>query len=191
MYSELLDSTELEFDFVPEKEDTSISVEELAEQGATGFTVRLFVTPINGYTTRMLLIVYPLPLEELLDTLPSATVPQFPGIALDRGEAELGVRARHLIDVSYGQPICPAVIVTNPILHNTKTPSSAELRHALSSLLRRVAVPETKVSCKGLHERWRAIKADGEEQLKVATPDYLWPEAEAPAGGKSGRNLKF
>ena len=162
MYSELLDSTELEFTFMPEKEDTSISVEKLAEQGATGFTVRL---PINSYTTRMLLIVYSLPLEELLDTLPSATVPQFPEIALDCGEAKLGVWARHLIDVSYGQPICPAVIMTNPILNNTKTPSSSELRHTLSSLLRRVVVPETKRSCKGLHERWRAIKADGEDQL--------------------------
>ena len=70
MYSELL-----EFDFMPEKEDTSITVEKLAEQGAKGFTVRL---PINSYTTRMLLIVYSLPLEELLDTLPSATVPQVP-----------------------------------------------------------------------------------------------------------------
>ena len=80
------------------------------------------MTPINGYTTTNTLMIYPLPLDELLDAYLSATVPQFPGLALDRSECELGVRAGQVIDKSYGQPVCPAVLVRNPISASSKTP---------------------------------------------------------------------
>ena len=181
MVSELLDSTEIEFTLVPEKEDSTITDEILAEQGITGFTLRMFVTPINGYTARATTMIYPLQVEELLDEYPSATCPQFPGICLDRCEVELGVRASHVLDKCYGQPIAPAIVVQSPLRTSTNTPSSGELSATLSGLLHRVVVPESKTAIKGLRDRWQAISENGDEQLRVILPDTLWPEKEAPS----------
>ena len=187
MVSELLDHSELEYHFVPEREDSELTEEVLAEQGAEGFCLRIFITPINGYTARATTMIYPMTVEQLLDNFPPATCPQFPGVCLDRVEIDLGIRANLVTNKQYGQPVIPAVLAPQVIPINANTPSSQELCAAMSALFRRVIVPESKSAHKGLKDRWEAIKNDGSEQLRVILPDTLWPETKAPA--PQGKNL--
>ena len=181
MVSNLLDASELEYHFIPEREDSVLTDEMLAEQGAENFSLRMFITPINGYTARATTMIYPLGVEQLLDDYPSASCPQFPGICLDRVEIDLGIRANMMTDKQFGQPVGPAVLAPEIIPIGCNTPSSQDLGAAMSALFRRVIVPESKSAHKGLKERWEAIKNDGSEQLRVILPDTLWPETKAPS----------
>ena len=114
MVSELLDSTEIEFNLIPENMDSSLTDEMLHEQGVVGFSMRLFVIPTNGYLSKATLLIFSLPIEQMLDEYPSAACLQWPGLAFDRIEMDLD-RTRHVLEKNHGQPICPAVSCPQPI----------------------------------------------------------------------------
>ena len=86
----MLDCAKLEFTFT--RRGVELEEEELSTMGFTGFSCRLFLMPISAQRVKATMIIFPLPVDELLETYPLAEDLKFPGIAVHKEELELGYR---------------------------------------------------------------------------------------------------
>ena len=111
----------------------------------------------------------------------------FPGLALHRAEAPMGLETSSILDKQFGSPLCPLIIPGKKWVSKEAPPSTEELLCKQSSLLRKVTAPEIKRNGSSLLERFQNLLQNGESALKKTTLDCLWPEATTWSAPK-GRN---
>lgn len=171
--SELLDCDKLDWSIT--RRGVEIEDEDLSTMGFTGFCCRMYLIPIAAQKAKAIMLVFPLPIDELLKANPLAGDIRFPGIAVHKEEIELGFDPATLIDKAVGGPCLPAIIPGTALKSGGKVPPAAEIQSRCADLLRKVASPECKANHSTLGIRWDEIRAKGESQIKSITPEFIWP----------------
>ena len=183
--STLVDSSRLDFNYI--KDGNIMSAEEAVAAGLTGFSVRLYIVPSAADWTRIIFVLYPLPLTALIEAQPLATDTRFPGVNLYSNDFALEPKSKHILGRRWGSPFVPIILPGAPI--GALLPSSNDLRAAISTTLRATTRPEVRRGFTTLAPRWTAIAKDGENQLKSPSLDLLWPMAQpavpAPRGTRT------
>ena len=186
--SELVDSSDLDFSILRDGEE--LDLEELNIMGFTGFSCRVFLMPVAAQRMKATLLLYPLPVDELLQANPLTKNERFPGIVIHREEFELGFNPTSLVDKPVGGPILPAILPGTSLKAGSKVPQMAEVQARCADLLRQVISPECKANHSTLNTRWEEIRAGGESQLKLISPEFIWPEP-APVERASGKIINI
>ena len=136
----------------------------------------MFIIPSSGSHAKMVLGIFPLPAETLLNDYNCAKNPAFPCIALHRADITLGIATPLVYDKIMGSPICPILITSSPLSRSQEVVSTDEILHKQAAVLRAVYCPEVKKSAAALLERWSSIATNGENNLKISAPEVIWPE---------------
>ena len=173
MWSEFVDSTEVKAMFINEGEE-NLELNDLGAQGYAGFSLRLFLLPLNVTQARITMILYPFDKEALLKNHPLAVRPEFPGVSITVLTADLGIQKGLITEKSIGCPILPAIKSASPVNLANMIPTPAEVSSKISTLFANVRVPEVKTTVRSLWERMSNIKAGGENQLEAILPETLW-----------------
>ena len=181
MTSDLIDFHNINYTFINNKGDL-VAEEELKGQGFLGFSLRMFLQPISVTIITIIIVLYPLGVEEMKKAHPLYDNPSFPGILLHQIEANLGIPTSDLIYTKFGSPILPLIQSSTPLESYDQIPSSRQICAAISNVLRSITIPETKSSQELLSERWNEIKVKGESSFRHFTPDMLWPEVPLSQG---------
>ena len=170
-YSELKDSSRMDHHFL--KDGYVLDAAGVVEAGLTGFTLRAYIVPSGAEWTKLVVLLYPVPTETLLNDHPACADPRFPGISLLSKDIQLEPTTLSTFAKIWGCSILPAIIPGEAF--TTSFPSSADLRAAISATLRSAVKPEVKKGYATLLPRWEAIREHGASQLKDVTLDLIWP----------------
>ena len=174
MISELVDHTDIKYSVV-NKNDVVVPDEDLKSLGFPGFSLRLFLEPLNVTTIKLSVLCYPLNLNELKKSHPQIENPSFPGTLLHQMSVVLGVTTSDLINTKFGSPILPIIKLSKPLADKDRIPSSRDITAALSVTFRSVTVPEMKSDVESLLARWEEIKEKGVGSIRELKPDNIWP----------------
>lgn len=173
--SDLLDSSHVKHAF--KHGDAVVSDADLATMGITGFCLRAVVIPTRETFAKITLVLYPLPLDELLEEHPLAENSLFPAISFSSlGEFALGPPAAGLrLPTPWGFPFWPVLTTPTEFSVAPNVPSGTDLRACMAAVLRKTSKPETKNGPAALHKRWEEVKEAGASNLKTSEPDKRWP----------------
>ena len=183
MTSDLIDYKQIRYS-VTNRNQNLIPEEELTKQGFLGFCIRLYLQPIEVKIIKIIVIIYPMSINELKKTHPLFDNHAFPGILLQQTKATLGPSTNDLLYTNFGSPVLPIVKLSNSLAYHDRIPSSRQICVALSVLFRSVTIPESKTDLKLLLNRWSEIKENGETSLRKLVPGTLWPDI-VPSLGKT------
>ena len=174
MTSELLDHRSMGYSII-NKEGVVISGESLKSQGFKGFSLRMFLQPLSGLSTKIIILLYPLSTEDLKKTHTLSIIHAFPGMMLHHTNGNLSINALKITNTRFGSPILPLVKITKPLENHDQIPTSRQISSAISVLFRNVTIAETKPNYRLLQERWKVIKEKGAGGLIYLRVYVIWP----------------
>ena len=156
--------------------NTIIPDAELPANGLSSFVLRAFVSPCTDSFVKFIILLYPCSEATLQAIYPLYKDPRFPGLKLCSFDFPLGPPCTAgPIRRPWGFPVFPAIIPGSPWSDSGLVPSSAALRHALSSILGSAIAPEVKLNLQTLNLRFQEILSNGDSALKLNLPPVLWP----------------
>lgn len=171
--SELVDSDDINFSIT--KDNQEIEDSDMDSLNFPGFSLRAFINPISAERAKIIIVLYPLPKDTLLDEHPLANKPQFPGIQLFNAEFNFAPLASTFPPTGHGLPFLPAILPSQPFDILPNHPSGQDFKVAIAALMRRTTKPECKLNHNMLLPRWEEIQSEGDSLLKDLTPDLIWP----------------
>ena len=174
LVSDLLDSSEIPHAFF--SSGRRLEDEEVEAANIPGFSVCLFVNPSKETFAKLSVVLYPLPLDTLLETHVLGSNPQFPGLSVFSGEFPIGPPHTSVprTPAPWGCPIDP-VITAASFSEFPQVPSGKELRHKIAQVLRAGTKPEIKNGPAALKKRWDEIASAGPSKLLKKQHDVIWP----------------
>ena len=179
--SELLDHGEINHKFIDKNDGLEVPEDVRADLGCTGFSMRATLVPTGPEKADLLLVVYPLPAEDLKNDQTASTDARFPGILVAKEPVTIGLKTTTVTESEIPSPVCPVFVAqTATIDDDAHFPPTAEIMAKMLALLRKVAIPETKIDHAAVWRRWAEIRANGENNLKTTAPAALWPEVQMP-----------
>ena len=187
--SKYLNHTHLDYKISVKGQNQPLSDDELKSLGIGGFCMRVFCHPISTTSVKVALLLFPQDRDLLVQEMDLAKNYYFPGVTVEKFEVELGIQRDELLDNNYGCPILPVIKTQEPIKSNTRVPSSAEIVHAIGTLMRATRAPDGKSSHTTLMKCWGQLKKHGESKLKHPVyEDWYWPKPKEPSK-QAGRHL--
>ena len=175
MYSEYLNSDEIEHTFVDRDKSAEAEAAVLSTNGIQGFCLRVFLAPMTSKSANLAMLLFPASLDTLTADHELFEKPNFPGIVITRAEILLGPQTKTITDKIYGSPLMPVLCPSNPILTSSKTPEMCQIAGGIAALLRKTQAPDCKANHKTLNEAWELLKVDGDSRLASKSYDRFWP----------------
>ena len=191
--SELVDSSAIAHSFIMKDDKSEVPAQTLADQGYTGFCVRVYMYPTTGYQSKLKLVLYPAKKEEVEKDHPLAPNPKFPGLLVTATDLDIGINYSQVMDKSIGSTVVPCMVSQAQFDQGVQIPTAEEVVACVSALMRTGVNPETLPSHKELWDRWAELKADGANKLKTMAVKARWPLAEVTAapGNPNFLNLYY
>ena len=141
------------------------------------FSIRAFVTPIEGKWARLWILLFPLAKPDLLSNHPLAANKSFPGMEVSAVTFPLGFDCQEIIpNLNWGAPILPIIVLGADWEQRPTHPTTASLKRALAATLRTATKPEIKKDHANLMARWSELLDNGEAALKIILPPEIWPD---------------
>lgn len=154
--SEFLDCEKMDFSIT--RKGVELEDEALSTMGFTGFCCRVYLMPIAAQKAKTIMVIYPLPMDELLESNPLAADLRFPGIPVHKEEIELGFDPASLFDKIVGGPTLPAILPGTVLKAGGTVAPVSEIQSRSAALLRQVISPECKANYTTLGNRWDEIR---------------------------------
>ena len=143
---------------------------------AIGFSLKCFIVPTRDTYAKLIILLYPLPKDMILNLHPHCTNPLFPGISLFTGEFPLIPQSSNPpLEKSWGVPFAPAILPGTPFEDSGNFPRTPLIRAAMGQILRKAIKPEGKSGAQNLIARWKEISEHGTSKLKESPLDAIWP----------------
>ena len=194
------DSTLHKFVETAEGGNREPSDEELSNWGISDFSLKAVCSLAKTCSARWgiwlstTVLIFPGGEEELLQTLPEAVDPAWPGLRLVDGEiAVLPAAGRGkgpLSGKAWGSPIAPAIQPGSPWEETPGTLTAAEASMAIGELLNMGCLPDTSVAVDSLKRKWEKFIKNPRD-MKRRKPERTWPATAtavaAAAAAKKGR----
>ena len=126
------------------KGDELVAKENLPET-ILRFSLRCYIIPTRETYAKIVLLLYPLPKDMLLNAHPLSSNPAFPGITLFTGEfplvpASLGSP----LDKNWGSPFTPANVPGASFEDSGLFPNTALVKAAVAQIMRKAVEPDSK-----------------------------------------------
>ena len=153
----------------------------LDEWGIGKFCLRLVCHPSKscskerGVLVKYIVMLYPAGKAELTAMSPHAADASWPGLKLGEGEMQLLPRP----STDWG---CPVLALLRPAVdfrQLPKAPSSAALRHAIASIMRRCGTPDVSRGAASLGAKWERFRNAPSTYATKEAP-LTWPQAARP-----------
>ena len=178
--SELIDSGVIPHSFVAEGSNEPLAAEDVAEAGIPGFSLRCHLYPISSAHVKMNIVLFPLPVQQLLTDFPLVESALFPGLNAIYGDIQLHpASTRVLPHKRWGSPVSFFLLGSSPPADSDTIPSTAEFKAALAALLRAVTKPDCKANASFLAAKWSQINDSGASALSKKPVELIWPEFNA------------
>lgn len=173
LISNYVNSSEVGFLF--SKDGEPLTRDLLQENGVSEFCLRAYIYPTSTTYARLQLLLYPFSEAELALN-PLYLDERFPGMQFYSYEVPMSPSpAFSPLRQPWGFPVVPAICPGSPWDENSSGPSGANLRLALSSLLRTARLPEVKMKRSGLLSRIQEIQLNPAKISELRLPGILWP----------------
>lgn len=176
LQSDLLDSSLINHEFVDSETKASLSPDQFAEAGGSGFTLKAFCHMKDKLWFSLALVLFPLPKEELLETFPYAADNCFPGLNLLSVDVKLMPNAPD----EYGLAFMPLLMKGNREGVFPKGICFA-IRDKASSLLQTGRTPRFARDITSLLNKWKKLEGLGDKAqdslVPPTTPAKAWPSA--------------
>ena len=185
LVSDYVDSSAISYDFVG---PSGILNEQVQQAGGLhGFALRVHIVPITQECARLTLVLYPTPLASLTADHGLAKSPAFPGLKLFGGDIPFLPLARTILESPWGCPLLPAILLgcEEPNVF----PTSADLRAAISGLLRSAQKPTLKAGYSTLLPMWESLKDKSADALSSPPLESIWPDSGTPSSPPPGSCL--
>jgi hypothetical protein len=148
--------------------DVTMSSEEAEQIGAGQLCLRLFAYLDKSSNARggpgphlkVMVLVYPMNVEELEELSVLTQGPGWPGVKLVEGKAELFPKAQ---TGTWGAPMFPLILAGQRAASSEKVPSGDRLRYAMAALMRTATLPTTCASRKSLVGKCQDVLDGGQE----------------------------
>jgi len=153
----------------------------LEEWGIGKFCLRLVCYPAKscskekGVMIKFVIMLYPDSKANLVAMSPHTADASWPGLKL--GEGELPMLPRPL--ENWGYPILALLRPAVSFDQLPKAPSSAALRYAIASIMRRCGAPDVSRGATSLAAKWERIRSTPTSYTTKEAP-LTWPQAERP-----------
>jgi hypothetical protein len=140
-----------------------------------------------GPHLKVMVLVYPLSVEQLEELSVFTQAPGWPGVKLVEGKAELFPKAQR---GTWGAPMFPLIVATQRASSTDEVPTGAKLRFAMAALMRTATLPTVCASRRGLVNKCQEVMDGGEEPVG-RTPTVCWPVAPEPPRERGRRFVLF
>jgi hypothetical protein len=162
-----------------------IDSDEASELGAGQLCLRLFayldkssnVRNGPGPHLKVMVLVYPMNVEELEELSMLSQAPGWPGVKLVEAKAELFPRTQA---GTWGAPMFPLLLAGQRAAAVEEVPDGDRLRFAIAALMRTATLPSTCASRKSLTGKCQDVLDSGQEPTG-RSPSICWPSAPEPA----------
>jgi hypothetical protein len=174
--------------------DVTMSNEEAEQLGTGQLCLRLFAYLDQSSNTRggpgphlkVMVLVYPMNVEELEELSMLTQGPGWPGVKLVEGKAELFPKTQA---GTWGTPMFPLILAGQRAASSEEIPSGDRLRYAMATLMRTATLPTTCASRKSLVGKCQDV-LDGGQEPTGRSPSVCWPTTQEPARER-GRLILF
>jgi hypothetical protein len=191
LYSDFLAQDDCKVKF--QKGGTDVAAGEERQLGVGQLCLRLFAYLDKSSNSRsgpgphlkVMVLVYPLSVEQLEELSVYTQAPGWPGVKLVEGKAELFPRAQA---GTWGAPMFPLLLATQRASTTDEVPSGAKLRFAMAALMRTATLPTVCASRRSLVNKCQEVMDGGEEPVGRA-PTIGWPAATEPPIDRGRKKL--